>query len=144
PLLVVIDHLSDPTVRVRGADGVTPDGRSYLDFSSLVTGGKLGAAATTDSQTLSFYNPGGGQFTYDLVVLGRLNRAPAITSSPNTEALVGKPYQYAVKATDPDEDPVTFSLVTAPAGMIIDAQSGMLSWSPKAGDIGNTSVTVQA
>src|SRR5262249_21018994 len=33
PLLVGITHLSEPTVRVRDADGVTPDGIPYYDFT---------------------------------------------------------------------------------------------------------------
>jgi hypothetical protein len=143
PLVVVIDHLSDPSVQVRGADGLTPDGRPYYDLSSLVAGGKLAAGGTTGSRTLTFYNPGGGQFTYDLVVLGQLNRPPAFTSSPRTEALIGHSYVYQATATDPDGDPLTFSLLAGPDGMTVDAATGKVTWSPSAADAGNQSVALR-
>src|SRR5262249_16312210 len=41
PLIVAITHVSDPTVRVRGADGVTPDGLPFYDLSKLVSGTTL-------------------------------------------------------------------------------------------------------
>jgi YD repeat-containing protein len=143
PLIVAIDHLSDPAVRVRGYEGLTPDGLPYFDFRNVVVGGTLAAGETTGTRTLSFFNPGGGQFTYDLAFFGQLNRSPEITTSPNREALVDRPYTYAVDATDPDGDPLTFTLLIAPVGMAIDAHTGAISWSPLAGDFGNQSVIVQ-
>ena len=41
PFVVAIDHISDPTVRMRNADGVTPRGGPYLDFSSFLPGKML-------------------------------------------------------------------------------------------------------
>ena len=35
----------------------------------------------------------------------------------------GKIYTYQVKATDPDEDKLTYSLKSAPAGMTIDPKT---------------------
>jgi hypothetical protein len=104
PLIVAIDHLSDPSVRVRGADGTTPDGLPYFDFSSLVSGGQLAASAITAARMIAFADPGGQPFTYDLTFLGHLNRAPEFTSTPNAEALVGKPYSYHATASDPEGD----------------------------------------
>lgn len=49
--------------------------------------GSVAAVETTGSRTLSFFNPSGTEFTYELVVLGQLNRSPQITTSPNIEAL---------------------------------------------------------
>src|SRR5258707_1177953 len=106
-------HLSDPTVRVKDFDGLAPDGTPYYIFTSLVAGGTLSPSGLTGSRTLAFLNPAHVQFTYDLVFLGQLNRNPIITTTPVIEALAGRPYVYAVGATDPDGDPVTFSLVTS-------------------------------
>ena len=74
PLLVGITNLSDPSVRVRNADGVTPDGIPYYDFTSLVAGSTLEPGAVTSERTIAFYDPSRVQFTYDLVLLGQLNR----------------------------------------------------------------------
>lgn len=64
--------------------------------------------------------------------------APSITSSPVANATVGQPYSYAVKS---DGDPV-FALTRAPAGMTIDQNSGIISWTPPAK--GNFAVQVSA
>jgi len=40
----------------------------------------------------------------------------------------GKILSYQVKATDPDGDPITYSLVDPPKGMTIDSASGMIKW----------------
>jgi RHS repeat-associated protein len=143
PLVAVIEHLSDPSVRVRGADGQTPDGRPYYDFSSPVSGGKLAAGAGTGSRTISFYDPDRIPFTYDVAFLGQLNRPPVFTTTPNTEALVGHPYTYAASASDPDGDPLTFSLAAGPAGMAVDARTGWVTWAPAAGDLGNQAVALR-
>jgi len=143
PLIVAIDHLSDPTVVVRGADGMTPDGLPYFDLSALVPGGKLAAGESTGTQTLAFYDPSGVPFTYDLVFLGYLNRPPQFTSTPNREALVGKAYVYDATATDPDNDALTFSLLSGPAGMTVDASTGTVSWSPAGTDVGNAAVALK-
>jgi len=55
------------------------------------------------------------------------NSPPVITSSPPT-SLKGNAYFYQVKAEDPDLDPVSFSLKSAPKGMVIDQRTGLLRW----------------
>ena len=40
----------------------------------------------------------------------------------------GSVYTYQVKATDPDEDKLTYSLKSAPAGMTIDPKTGAIQW----------------
>jgi hypothetical protein len=57
-----------------------------------------------------------------------LNSAPLITSKPAAEAMEGSPYEYTVTAEDPDEDEVKFSLSSAPEGMTIDSDSGLIRW----------------
>ncbi|MFN7894124.1 MAG: RHS repeat-associated core domain-containing protein [Pirellula sp.] len=55
------------------------------------------------------------------------NRLPTIRSNPNLKVSQGALYQYDVLATDPDREPLFYSLVTAPAGMAIDAL-GRIRW----------------
>jgi hypothetical protein len=55
------------------------------------------------------------------------NGAPRILSSPPQE-IHGGIYTYRVNAEDPDGDPITFSLVSAPAGMTIDSNTGVIAW----------------
>ena len=61
-----------------------------------------------------------------------LSQPPVITSSPTTSGGEGSAYSYQVTATG--NPAPTFSLTTFPAGMTIDANSGLISWpSPAAG-----------
>jgi len=56
-----------------------------------------------------------------------LNQGPRITSSAPLD-LTGGRYVYQVTAKDPDGDPLTYRLDRLPAGMTIDAASGLISW----------------
>jgi hypothetical protein len=143
PLVVGVRHISDPTVKAVGYAGVMPDGTPYYDFTSRMDGKTLAPGGTTEYQDLAFLDPNRAQFTYDLVFLGGLNRPPVFTTEPGTEAIVNKTYTYEAHATDPNGEPLSFSLPTAPAGMTVDAATGRLSWTPTAGDLGNRDVTLR-
>lgn len=56
------------------------------------------------------------------------NSPPEIVSSP-PEEISGTPFTYQVKAKDPDNDPIIFSLGEgAPEGMTINPTSGLVTW----------------
>ncbi len=69
------------------------------------------------------------------------NRDPQITSSPVTTATVGQSYSYDVNATDDDGDALSYVLNVAPAGMSINADSGLIAWLPTAA--GDVPVTIE-
>ncbi len=71
-----------------------------------------------------------------------VNDAPVITSSPVTTATEGQAYSYLVTATDMDSETLTFSLISAPEGMDINAETGAISWTPANG-VESASVTVE-
>ena len=52
-------------------------------------------------------------------------------------------YLYQVRAVDPDGNSLTYSLSQAPAGMQIDASSGLITWYPTAVQLGQNQVTVR-
>jgi hypothetical protein len=67
----------------------------------------------------------------------RTNHAPFFTSQPITTAKVGRRYSYNAEAYDPDPtgernalSPLTYALEQAPSGMQIDADGGVLTWTP--------------
>ncbi len=142
PLIVAIDKISDPRIQIIGNDGLTPDGLPYYDLRDGVSDITLEPNESTLAKTLQFYNPSRTQFTYDLKFFGQLNQAPEIINDPNLESIIDKRYSYKVEAIDPNKDSLSYSLAAAPLGMNIDAQTGLLSWTPTAGDAGNHSVTV--
>ncbi|MFN0054700.1 MAG: putative Ig domain-containing protein, partial [Planctomycetales bacterium] len=59
------------------------------------------------------------------------NVAPVITSSPPAVAVIGETFSYSVLAQDADEDSLTYRLDLAPAGMVIDSATGVISWTPE-------------
>ena len=143
PLLVGVKNISDPSVRVVGASGTTPDGVPFFDFTDWVGGGRLSPGERTSSPSIGFFDPTKVQFRYELVFYGRLNEAPIFTTVPPVAADSGREYRYDADATDEDHDALTFSLVTSPAGMAIDAASGIVTWSPTAEQVGTTPVAVR-
>ena len=144
PLLVGIRNISDPTVSVVEPDGFAPDGTPYFDFTDQVDDGRLDPGEMTGSPTIVFNNPTRVQFDYELVFFGKLNEPPVITSLPQLEAPFDRQYSYDVEANDPDNDVLTYSLVTSPAGMTIDPDSGVINWSPTIDDLGLHDVAVEA
>ena len=52
--------------------------------------------------------------------------SPIIVDAPDSVATEDVDYTYAVDASDADGDPLTFSLLTAPSGMIINVDSGVI------------------
>lgn len=72
------------------------------------------------------------------------NQAPQIASRPFTETWEGSAYIYFVRADDPENDPLKFSLLASPQGMTIDATTGLIRWSPAAGTASSTARVVIA
>lgn len=70
------------------------------------------------------------------------NLAPRIISAPVTDAVCDRSYHYNVTAEDPENSALVFSLTAAPAGMTIEASSGLISWIPAHYQVGENSVTV--
>src|SRR5207249_1117113 len=72
------------------------------------------------------------------------DHAPTIFSQPVTTIFsrVGVTFAYQVKAIDPDNDQLSYSLTTLPQGMTINASTGLVSWTLTQAIIGTQNVTV--
>ena len=71
---------------------------------------------------------------------------PLITTTPVVEAASSSLYTYAVGATQPENETLTFSLlptnnVQPPSGMTINSSTGVLTW--VAGAVGEYPITIQ-
>jgi hypothetical protein len=71
------------------------------------------------------------------------NSPPIITSSPPT-TVEKATYLYQVVANDPDNDPVAFTLKSAPKGMEIEKETGLIRWVIRKEDIGVHSIEIEA
>ena len=69
------------------------------------------------------------------------NLPPVITENIKHD-FDGISYAYQVKAADPDGDPLTYSLKSAPSGMTIDPSTGSIKWTVPADFKGKASLTV--
>jgi YD repeat-containing protein len=131
PLRVGVVRISDPTVRVLAPDGVSADGIPYYDFTEALQPGGLEPRAQTRSRPFAFHNPNRVPFTYELVVLGQLNRPPEFTGIPRVEAVLSRAYSYRAAARDPDGDAVRYSAAQLPDGASFAPDSGLLEWQPR-------------
>ena len=83
----------------------------------------------TDSATL-------GAFSINVVAD---NQPPVISGSGGATILVGEAYSFTPTASDPEGDPLTFSITNGPSWASFDATTGTLSGTPAAGDAGTYS-----
>lgn len=71
------------------------------------------------------------------------NYPPYILSDPVTTAKVGEEYYYQIDAYDVEGDILFYSLEVAPTEMVIDASSGMITWTPSLNQLGEQYVEVK-
>ncbi len=72
------------------------------------------------------------------------SQGPVIYTGFSQEVLAERTYTYDVEATDPDNDPLTFSLTQNPQGMTINPDTGEIVWpNLTTQEIGNHTVTVR-
>jgi RHS repeat-associated protein len=124
--------------------GMTIDATSGLVqwTPSPAQAGQAGGVPQVEPVTVTATDPGGNAASQRFVLTVRaVNHPPAITSAPVTTVLPGALYSYDVQASDPDGDPLTYHLDTAPQGMTVDAQ-GRIRWSPAAADLGDQPVAL--
>jgi hypothetical protein len=67
------------------------------------------------------------------------NSAPTISGTPQNSALVNDQYAFKPTASDPDNDPLTFTAQNIPAWLTFNAADGSLVGTPSAGDVGTYS-----
>jgi YD repeat-containing protein len=71
------------------------------------------------------------------------NKPPQFDSQPPLNAIYGQPLRYDIIATDPDGDPIKYSLSYGPSGMAIDEDSGVVTWTPLVWPNNDYSVTLR-
>ncbi|MEM9804842.1 MAG: putative Ig domain-containing protein [Cyanobacteria bacterium P01_D01_bin.56] len=142
---VTVDGQTEADVLVElqeNESAVFSDGDGQLSFTNLTLeeGANQFAAIATDSAG----NQSTGTVDIRKVPLPAVrNTAPVITSMPQSVFTLGlDDYRYQVEATDADNDPLTYSLVSGPAGMSIDSSTGLMTWSPGSDNLGEQTVSV--
>lgn len=61
------------------------------------------------------------------------NRAPVLTAVPTLNAQPTVAFTYTLSAVDEDGDKISYGLMSAPDGMIIHPDTGVVTWTPSVG-----------
>ncbi len=118
------------------ASGTLPTGLSLAAGTGLISG--TPTIAGSYPFTVRVQDAVGAFATRALTIT--VTAAPLFTSTPPTSAAVGAAYAYDANATGTPAP--TYALTAAPAGMTIDAASGVITWMPSSA--GSFPVTVVA
>jgi hypothetical protein len=147
----VYDPVLDPAVKPTTVDYIafpdfkTPSMEIYSPFGDRPPIHWTPTIADTGSHLIGIVvwtQVGFGRHYFPLRVRP-LNEPPVVTSQAETVALEDAPYAYALKATDLNDDPLTFVLVSGPEGMTIDPQTGLLAWNPTQEDLGVVQIEIR-
>jgi regulation of enolase protein 1 (concanavalin A-like superfamily) len=84
-----------------------------------------------------------GQATAQLpafsIVVGGTNRAPVISGTPSTSVVPGSAYSFQPTASDPDGNPLTFSVTNLPSWATFSSSTGRLQGTPSSSHVGTYS-----
>lgn len=68
-----------------------------------------------------------------------VNRPPVIGGSPPGEVVAGQPYAFRPSASDPDGDPLSFTVAGLPGWAAFNSTTGRITGTPGGGDVGEYS-----
>ena len=116
-------------------------------FSWTPTAADIGTHAVTltvtDSGNGGATSPESDAQTINIVVRST-NQSPVLQPLAAQTGAEGSPLGFAVSATDPDGDPLTYSVTNLPSGATFNAQTGAFAWTPVPGQAGTYTVTFRA
>ncbi|MCC7263677.1 MAG: DUF1565 domain-containing protein [Candidatus Latescibacteria bacterium] len=69
------------------------------------------------------------------------NEAPVVTSTPPATAAEDSAFSYAITATDPNGDAITYAVTKNPGGVSVNT-SGLVTWTPIQAQVGSDTVEV--
>ncbi|MFM7787909.1 MAG: Ig-like domain-containing protein, partial [Microcystis panniformis] len=75
------------------------------------------------------------------VIDSQLNRPPVFVSNPVVYGNLNTEYRYDADATDADNDNLTYSVINAPNGLVINQNTGVVTFTPTVS--GATEITLQ-
>ena len=76
---------------------------------------------------------------FAIVVSAAPNRPPVISGTPPSSVVTGNAYSFQPTASDPDGNPLTYSITNAPSWATFDTATGRLQGTPSAGQVGTYS-----
>jgi len=106
-----------------------PAGMGVGEGSGLVTWTPGPGTPGSVAVKLVVTDPHGAEAVQQFTIQVRAgNASPVLTSTPPSTVFIGQTYTHLFLATDPDGDALSYTLLSGPAGMTLDAEAGWLSW----------------
>jgi hypothetical protein len=146
-VMVNQEYLFSPTYsdpegdRLRFLISNRPSWATFSTANGQLRGTPTEANATTFSNIRISVSDGTNTVTlpaFSIQVRG-INQAPVISGTPGTTAQVGAQYTFTPVASDPEDDTLVFKINNLPRWASLNAQTGVLSGTPGAADIGTYS-----
>ncbi len=142
---------TDNTVDVTGTPPITfsftgPAGFNVDANTGAVSWTPTSADVGANPITITATNSAGSDVqSFSIDVVDVPDTPPTITSTAGLSATVGQAYVYDADNTVDvtGTPPITFSFI-GPAGFNVDANSGVVSWTPTSADTGSNPVTITA
>jgi len=78
------------------------------------------------------------------LALAQINQAPVWTPLTDMQVMLGHTAQFVAAATDPENNPITYSPVRLPPGANFNPSNQLFSWTPQPGQEGIYQVTLRA
>ena len=129
------------TFKCAVASGDSSPDLDYASTAALVLNGGSIKDALGMVVTLTLPATGSDGLAKQNIVI---DAPPTVTSAANKLVAVGQKYTYQIKTNAGARQKITFSLRTAPAGMSINASTGLVTWVPNISQMGSSTVTVLA
>lgn len=104
-------------VTIANASGTDVGGNAYLNMSPAIDPGGLIENEPSQSVLLQINNPELKRFSLAPdVLIGEPNRPPVLDEVPHVNIMPGETHRLTVSATDPDNDPVFYTIVPGVSG----------------------------
>lgn len=123
---VVLDpNVEDSTTLhlISAPDGVRLSPNGELRWDNPLIGNHRIELEVRDS------NSDSARQSFQLQVVSATNRSPQINGRPRSSIKPLQTYQYRILASDPDNDPIYFRILTAPSGVTL-SETGLIRWTP--------------
>jgi len=133
---------SDPntTDTLRFAISGRPSWASFSTSTGRLTGTPTAASIGTYSNIVISVNDGQASAAlpaFSIQVRDVANQPPTISGSPGGTATAGTAYSFTPSASDPDQNPLTYSIANKPTWASFSSSTGRLNGTPATANVGN-------
>ncbi len=108
-----------------------PSWASFSKSTGALTGKPTSTGTTSNIRISATDGRSTGTLaSFSIAVTAAPNAAPAISGTPSTTVQAGKPYSFIPTASDPNSDPLSFSIENKPGWASFNTTTGQLSGTP--------------